>query len=122
MPSGAIHNGFSALHYYHCMQVLKIAFCAFVQNRIENLSCSCLNLNPELLEKMTSLKEDLSERKLSTVLKLKHLDNILSLMKNNKGTHGQMILSFLEDVSSLLRETHVAFSFYMNYILVCLFT
>ena len=112
MPSGAIHNGFSASHYYYCMQVLKIAFCAFVQNRIENLSCSCLNLNPELLEKMRSLKEDLSQQKLSTVLKLKHLDNILSLMKNNKGTQGQMIWSFLKDVSALLRETHVAFAFY----------
>ena len=102
MPSGVVHKGFSAYHYYFCMDVVKVAFCAILQIRMETLTSSYSKLSPELLHSMRTLKENLSDQNLSAVLKSKHLDNLISLMKNNEGTQGKMMWAFLEDVGALL--------------------
>ena len=52
MPSGVVHKGFSAYHYYFCMDVVKVAFCAILQIRMETLTSSYSKLSPELLHSM----------------------------------------------------------------------
>ena len=103
IASGSADQAFEGRHYYRCMRIHKEVFDALVQFKIEEVTQSHKNIEPELLSSLVTLRKDPSPSTLEKVVESPAFNILLAeLTRADNGTEASMTLAYLEDVSSML--------------------
>ena len=102
MLEGSAEQAFKGKHYYRCMRLLKAAFCALVQFRIENFDNGYQSIDSHLLHQLKDLRLNPSPEKLQQAMSLPAFDELHSRITSVDGYQGKITMAFLHDISALL--------------------
>ena len=89
-------------HYYRCMRLLKESFNALIQYRFRSLTNDLTGIQPELLQQLEGIKSNPTVENIENFVNTETFECLLNLLMEKNGTQSSMVVSYLEDVSSLL--------------------
>lgn len=99
---GSVDAAFNGKHYYRCMRLLKEAFDALTQFRIETLTENYEKVDSDLIDALKNLRRNPSPDSINFILSNQSFRTLVSSIKTTKGKQDAMVVAFLQDVSSLL--------------------